>query len=127
MAHFDIPLDLPHAGRLADRILSLLERQMDETGVVAPAVLDAADRLSNLLFRYSDDDDNPVPDEAARVRDEAAVIGRELVNAAEAAGVHSDRFGQYVRNLFECLEMGEEGAEIALRAGENPDSLQRPV
>lgn len=127
MAHFDIPLDLPHAGRLADRILSLLERQMEETGVSAPAVLDAADRLSNLLFRYSDDDDNPGQDEASRVREEAAAVGRELVDAAEAAGVHSDRFGQYVRNLFECLEMGEEGAAIALRAGENPDSLQRPV
>jgi hypothetical protein len=127
VAHFDIPLDLPHAGRLADRILSLLERQLDETGVTAPALLDAADRLSNILFRYSADDDNPGAEEAARVREEAAAAGRELVDAAEAAGVRGDRFGQYVRNLFECLEMGEEGAAIALRAGENPDSLQRPV
>ena len=127
MAHFDIPLDLPHAGRLADRIVSLLERQLEETGVQAPAVLDAADRLSNVLFRYSAEDDNPGAEEAARVREEAAVAGRELVAAAEEAGVSGDRFGQYVRNLFECLEMGAEGAEIALRAGENPQSLQRPV
>ncbi|HUP45513.1 MAG TPA: hypothetical protein VM779_08370 [Thermoanaerobaculia bacterium] len=127
MAHFDIPLDLPHAGRLADRILSLLERHIEEKGMEAPAVLDAADRLSNLLFRYSGDDDNPDPAEAARVRDEAAQIARELVDAAVEAGISGDRLGQYVRNLFECLELGAEGAEISLRAGENPDSLQRPL
>lgn len=127
MAHFDIPLDLPHAGRLADRILSLLERYCEEKGIEAPAVLDAADRLSNLLFRYASEDDNPEESEAKRVRNETATVARELVEAAEANGISFDRFGQYVRNLFECLEMGEEGASISLRAGEDPDSLQRPV
>ncbi len=127
MAHFDIPLDLPHAGRLADRILSLLERYLEEKSIEAPALLDVADRLSNLLFRYSSEDENPEETEARRVRDEAAAVARELVEAAEANGVSFDRFGQYIRNLFECLEMGEEGASISLRAGENPQSLQRPV
>ena len=127
MAHFDIPLDLPHAGRIADRILALLEKHTEEREVDAPDLLDAADRLSNLLFRYSDDDAMPDRDEAIRVRDEAAVIGREIVEQAESAGIAGDRFGQLVRNLFECLELGEEGAEISLRAGENPNSLQRPV
>lgn len=127
MAHFDIPLDLPHAGRLADRILSLLERYLAEKGMDAPDVIDAADRLSNLLFRYSGDDDNPDQAEAMRVREEAAVLARELVDVTSGAGIAFDRFGQYVRNLFECLELGKEGAEISLRAGENPDSLQRPV
>lgn len=127
MAHFDIPLDLPHAGRIADRILALLEKHAEEKGLDAPELLDAAERLSNLLFRYSDDDSTPERGEALRVRDEAAAIGRELVTAAQAASVAGDRFGQLVRNLFECLELGEEGAEISLRAGENPHSLQRPV
>lgn len=127
MAHFDIPLDLPHAGRIADRILSLLERHTEELGIEAPELLDAAERLSNLLFRYSGDGENPIPAEALRLREDAAAIGRELVSAAEAAGVASDRLGQLVRNFFECLELGKEGAEISLRAGENPDSLQRPV
>ena len=127
VAHFDIPMDLPHAGRLADRILSLLERYMEEKGIESPELLDAAERLSNLLFRYTGDDENPDAAEALRVRDEAAVIARELVSAAETASIQLDRLGQYVRNLFECLELGEEGAEISLRAGENPDSLQRPV
>ena len=127
MAHFDIPLDLPHAGRLADRILTLLEKHLEEKAMDAPALLDAAERLSNLLFRYSDDDSMPDRDEALTVRDEAAVAARELVVEAENAGIAGDRFGQLVRNLFECLELGKEGAEISLRAGENPNSLQRPV
>ena len=127
MAHFDIPLDLPHAGRLADRILSLLERTVEERGVEAPEVLDIADRLSGLLFRFSTQDENPADREALDVRDNAASMARELVDAMVAAGVTGDRLGQFVRNLFECLELGKEGAEISLRAGENPLSLQRPV
>lgn len=127
MAHFDIPLDLPHAGRLADRILSLLERLADERGVEAPEALELADQLSNRLFRYSASEENPPDAEAYAARDEAAEIARQLVAALESAHLTTDRVGQYVRNLFECLELGKEGAEISLRAGENPDSLQRPV
>ena len=127
MAHFDIPLDLPHAGRLADRILNLLERHCEEHGVDAEEALDTAERMSNLLFRYSANDENPGGSEAASVRDEAAVLGRQLVDQLEAIDIRGDRLGQYVRNYFECLELGEEGAEISLRAGENPGSLQRPV
>ena len=127
MAHFDIPLDLPHAGRVADRILVLLERHVEENVLDAEAVIDAAERLSNVLFRYKEDDNNPEQAEALRVRHEAAVIGRELVDRLETTGIRGDRLGQLVRNLFECLELGAEGAEISLRAGEDPNSLQRPV
>jgi hypothetical protein len=125
VAHFQIPLDLPHAGRIADRILVLLERHTEEMGMEAEAVLGVAARLSNLLFRYSVHDDNPP--EAAKIRDQAAILGRELVDAVEVAHISGDRLGQLVRNLFECLELGEEGARISLRAGENPNSLQRPT
>ena len=124
MAHFDIPLDLPHAGRIADRILILVQRHAEEKGVEALEAVDAAERLWNLLFRYTGEDDNPP--EAMAIRDEAAAIGRELVDFIEASHLTSDRIGQLIRNLFECLELGEEGAEISLRAGENPNSLQRP-
>ncbi|MFZ5495316.1 MAG: hypothetical protein ACOZE5_08265 [Verrucomicrobiota bacterium] len=37
-----------------------------------------------------------------------------------------DRLGQGVRNYFECLELGREGAAIPLRAGKDPESMQRP-
>ena len=127
MAHFDIPLDLPHAARLADRVLSLLERHTEELGIDAPDALDVAERLSSLLFRFSDLEMSPEDPEAMRARDEAAALARTLVEEMERAGVRSDRLGQFIRNLFECLELGEEGAEISLRAGENPSSLQRPV
>ena len=127
MAHFDIPLDLPHAGRLADRIVNLLERHCEESGIEADEAIDTAERMSNLLFRYSSNDENPGGEEAASVRDEAAILGRQLVDQLEVAGAQSDRLGQYVRNYFECLELGAEGAQISLRAGENPNSLQRPL
>ena len=127
MAHFDIPLDLPHAGRLADRILNLLERHCEENGVEAVEAIDTAERISNLLFRYSANDENPGGAEAVSVRDEAAVLGRQLVDQLDSLNLKGDRLGQYIRNFFECLELGEEGAQISLRAGENPNSLQRPV
>ena len=125
MAFFDIPLDIPHAGRLADRIVELLDRMAEEGGGEADEAIAAAEKVSKLLFRYTESDDNP-PD-ALRLRDEAAALGRALVDAIEHSGIVNDRLGQYVRNFFECLELGEEGAAISLRAGENPTSLQRPV
>ena len=127
MAHYDIPLDIPHAGRLSDRLLTLIERYVTEMGIDAPELLDTAEQLSNLLFRYAAQDDNPAPAESMPLRDEAAAIGRTLVDQMVAAKVTSDRLGQLVRNFFECLELGEEGAAISLRAGENPNSLQRPI
>lgn len=125
MAHFDIPLDLPHAGRIADRILVIVQRHAEEKGVDGAEAIDAAERLWSLLFRYSGEDDNPA--DALKIRDEAASLGRDIVDAAVAANLTSDRFGQLIRNFFECLELGAEGAEISLRAGENPNSLQRPL
>ncbi|HYS55266.1 MAG TPA: hypothetical protein VER58_16035 [Thermoanaerobaculia bacterium] len=125
MAHFDIPLDLPHAGRLADRILALLEKHTEEMELEVPEVMDTADKLSSYLFRNAGGDDNPP--NAMEVRDQAADLGRQLVDTMEAAHITGDRLGQLVRNLFECLELGKEGSEISLRAGENPNSLQRPI
>jgi hypothetical protein len=127
MPHFDIPLDLPHAGRLADRILTLLERHSEENAIEADEVLATAGKMAGMLFRYSAIDENPAPEEAERTRQEAALLCRQLVDQMVAAGIRGDRLGQLVRNYFECLEFGAEGAEISLRAGENPNSLQRPL
>src|SRR5262245_4133847 len=124
MAHFDIPLDIPHAGRIADRLLTLIERYVEELGVDGADVIETAEKIWSLLFRFTGEEDNPA--DAMRIRDEAAALGRQLVDAMERAGVAGDRLGQLVRNYFECLELGEEGAAISLRAGEDPRSLQRP-
>jgi len=61
-----------------------------------------------------------------RAADAVAVVTRQLVGEIEAAGYQGDRLGQCVRNLFECLGLAEEGAELSLRCGERPDSLLRP-
>ena len=127
MAAFNIPLDLPHAGRMADRIVSLLERQAELRGADGTAAIESGEQISNLLFRYSANDENPPENEALQMRDQVAALARDLVDNIVAADLTSDRIGQFVRNLFECLELGEEGAEISLRAGEDPKSLQRPV
>ena len=127
MAHFDIPLDLPHAARVAGRIVVLLEQHLEESGGDAPEVMDAAESLDSLLFKYAEESDNPSAAESLRIRERAAFLGRQLVDALEASGITGDRIGQLVRNFFECLELGEEGARLSLRAGERVDSLQRPV
>ena len=118
-------MDLPHAGRIADRIATLIERHAEDLGLDVPEVIDRAEKLSAYLFRHASGDDNP-PD-AIAIRDEAATMARELVALVEPTRLKGDRLGQLIRNLFECLELGKEGAEISLRAGENPNSLQRPI
>lgn len=120
--HFQIPLNLPHAGRIARRIITLLfhANHLDS------AAGDTATMLVELLDPYYEHDENPPAVEAERTRQTAALLARQLVDDIELDGFGSDRLGQCVRNLFECLELGREGADISLRAGENPRSMQRP-
>jgi hypothetical protein len=86
-----------------------------------------AEEIRDALFACSVSGENPPGPEAMELRDRVAMLARELVDRIEAAGVAHDRLGQHVRNLFECLELGEEGAAISLRAGEDPNSIQRPI
>lgn len=123
---FNIPLDLPHAGRLADRLQQMLEKSADPDDPRFAEMFDLVDRLSAILFPFFAKDENPPLPEGYGTRDEAAAVARRIVEYIEQFEVGYDRLGQCVRNLFECLELGEEGADISLRAGENPDSLQRP-
>ena len=67
----------------------------------------------------------PSYEEALRAADEAAVKARALVDTIAQTPFQSDRLGQHVRNLFECLGLPEEGAELSLRCGERPDSPLR--
>lgn len=119
---FDVPLNLPHAGRIARRILSILQSD----GQDRTAAGQTATKLAGLLDPYYESEENPSGLLALRIRDEAAVLGREFVDRVELDGLGHDRLGQCVRNLFECLELGREGSAISLRAGEAPDSMQRP-
>lgn len=119
---FDVPLNLPHAGRIARRLLTILHSDgQDHTGAAQ-----TAEKLVDLLDPYYDSEENPRPETAARVRQQAAGLGRQFVDQVELDLIGHDRLGQCVRNFFECLELGREGAAISIRAGESPDSMQRP-
>ena len=119
--HFRIPLNLPHAATIAGRIAKLLDRR-DYT----PAS-DTAIEIAELLEPCLDEGENPPDPQARELRDQAAELARRMVEEIQKHHLEGDRIGQCVRNLFECLELGEEGARLSLLAGENPSSLQRPV
>ncbi len=121
-AFFRIPLNVPHAATLATRIQFHLGKKDD----LAPA-RELAGQLARLIAPYRESGENPGPGEADRVVTEAARLARAIVDEIERAKSGHDRLGQAVRNLFECLELGEEGAAISLRAGENPKSALRPT
>jgi len=119
-AHFNLPLNLPHAATIAHRILYYVRN-----GGPA-AALARAGELIELLEPWRDREENGPDDEAERVRQAAAALGRRIVEGVEGSSCRSDRLGQAVRNLFECLALGAEGSAISLRAGENPNSTLRP-
>lgn len=119
---FDVPLNLPHAGRVARRLLTYLHR--DGHGATAAAV--TAAQLVALLDPYFETDDDPPPAQALILRAQAADLGRRFVAEVVLDALGHDQLGQAVRNFFECLELGREGATLSLKAGENPGSIQRP-
>jgi len=125
--HFDIPLDLPHAGTIIRRVIQIFDELLDVEKEEHRALLETADKIDSLLFDASWTGENPPPFKAKRICADVAEQARKLVDQIETAGVGYDRLGQCIRNLFECLELGQEGAELSLRAGEDPSSLQRPV
>lgn len=124
--HFRLPLNLPHAGTIANRIVDYLERRhgMNEDAEMLIAV---AKNMAQRLDPYRHDGENPPAEEAEQVKKEVTRTARGMVGMIEKLKIGDDRLGMHIRNFFECLELGEEGAEISLRAGENPDSPQRPV
>lgn len=127
---FKVPLNIPHAATIARRIHYHLERVFSlhpkaHAGQRVELLVQARE-LQDYLEPYRMEEDNPMPDEATKVVIEAAGRARKIVDGIEALDVGDDRLGQAVRNFFECLELGEEGARISLRAGEDPNSALRP-
>ena len=125
-SHFNIPLDLPHAATIVDRIERLLERRLDREEEDHDDAFATIALLRQMLSSSRASGENPPGDQAREVVIRAAELGRELVAEIERLDIREDRLGQCVRNLFECLELGREGAEISLRAGEDPRSPMRP-
>jgi hypothetical protein len=118
-------LNLPHARTILQRIGRSLEAvgAFGEAGNGHAAPLAAAFDAVEQRLRVFDED--PPAEEALGAADEAAALARALVAAVLATPFRGDRLGQHVRNLFECLGLPEEGAELALLCGERPDSPLR--
>ena len=120
-----VRINLPHARTIVDRIGRTLEALGGfghEGNGGAQSLSEALADLSGTLRPF---DADPVAEEALRAADAAAVKGRSLVDVIAVTHCQSDRLGQHVRNLFECLGLPEEGAELSLRCGERPDSPLR--
>ena len=118
-------INLPHARTIAARI----ERSLEALGAFAEAGNGPAAPLREAVARLSSElepfDEDPPAEEAVKAADAAAVIGRALVEVIAAGPTRSERLGQHVRNLFECLGLAEEGAVLSLHCGERPDSPLR--
>lgn len=116
-------LDLPHCTRILQRIRHRLGQSPAERSIQA---LDLVREMQVLLRDYEDSQSWEAGPQEEIVVQQVAVVARRLVAEIERQNIGEDRLGQCLRNLFECLTLGKEGAELSLLAGENPNSLQRP-
>ena len=120
-----VRINLPHARTIAARVGRTLEAlgAFGEGGNGGALALHGAfDALEQCLRAF---DEDPPPEEALASADAAAQRARVLVDAILETPSRSDRLGQHVRNLFECLGLAEEGATLSLLCGERPDSPLR--
>ena len=125
MGFYNVPVNLPHAATLTNRIEMRLAALQVFDNPAAEPLSKLIDDLQETIGKYEGAED-PSDQESQEVVEKAAGIARTMVNEIEQLNAGEDRLGQLIRNLFECLGLGKEGAEISLRAGENPNSLLRP-
>jgi hypothetical protein len=116
-------INLPHARTVAERI----ERQLEILRVIEG---EEGRRLNRLIIelRHRLDPwlEDPAFEAAAAAADPLVELSRELVTAiVENERARSDRLGQCIRNLFECLGLPQEGRRLSLACGESPDSPMR--
>jgi hypothetical protein len=116
-------INLPHALTVVGRLVCWFSSPEHAAAFEESRLPDLLAELDRLLRPYPEDPPEPV---ALPVAVEAAAVARALVNEIETRGFRGDRLGQCVRNLFECLGLGPEGAEHSLLCGERPDSPLRP-
>lgn len=119
-----VHINLPHARTVLARIGRMLEfvGALGAEAPGGPGLHAAFQALERAVEPY---DEDPAPAAAIAAADALAENARALVAALLATPVRSDRLGQHVRNLFECLGLAEQGAELALQCGEKPDSMMR--
>jgi hypothetical protein len=120
-----VRINLPHSRTIVQRISRNLEllgafREGENGGALE--LVGACERLERAVRDHNDD---PPFAQALDEADRLAGLARALVEAVLNTSCRGDRLGQSVRNLFECLGLPQEGADLALRCGEAPDSLLR--
>jgi hypothetical protein len=120
-----VRINLPHSRTIVSR----LGRSLEALGAFGEAGNGGAFALRSafeaLDQAVQDFDEDPPMDESLRAADGVAALARALVAAILGTPCRSDRLGQHVRNLFECLGLYEEGADLSVRCGERPDSPLR--
>ena len=120
-----VQINLPHSRTIIQRIGRTLEALgvFSEAGNGGALELHAAFRaLEGAAERF---DEDPPLEAAVWAADAVAARARALVDAVLATSARSDRLGQHVRNLFECLGLSAEGARLSLECGELPESPLR--
>ena len=116
-------INLPHAHTIVGRLVRWFEGMAEPAALEATPVPELLAELDRCLRPYPED---PPEAEAKVAAEEAAGVAGRVVEEITRAGYQGDRLGQCVRNLFECLGLAAEGAELSLRCGERPDSPLRP-
>ena len=118
-----VRINLPHARTIVRRIGRSLEAlgALPEEGAGG----ELHEGLVALEETLRDFDEDPGAEIALPAADVAAAAGRRLVDAILETPWRSDRLGQHVRNLFECLGAPDLGATLSLQCGERPDSPMR--
>jgi len=125
MPHFDLPVNLSHAANIARRLCARIAQSVPADK--DSESLEQANLILAELFPYIYDQHSPSSAEQMIVVSHVLDLARHLVNLIQIEKIQSDRIGQSVRNLYECLGRGEEGSHLGLLSGENPNSLQRPI
>lgn len=120
-----VEINLPHARTIVARLGRTLEALGVFGGSGNGGAFDLHAAYGALEEAVREFDEDPPLEESLRSADVAAACGRALVAAILATPWRSDRLGQWVRNLFECLGLAEEGARLSVDCGERPDSPLR--
>ncbi|MGH9789461.1 MAG: hypothetical protein ACRD4U_12255 [Candidatus Acidiferrales bacterium] len=123
MSHLPSFINLPHAHTIVGRLVRCFEGMAELAALEATPVPELLAELDRCLRPFPED---PPEAQAKVAADEAARVARRLVEEIDRHGYRGDRVGQCIRNLFECLGLAAEGAELSLRCGERPDSPLRP-
>jgi len=120
-----VEINLPHARTIVARLGRTLEALGAFGGSGNGGAFDLHAAYGALEGAVREFDEDPPLEESLRSADVVAACGRALVAAILATPCRSDRLGQWVRNLFECLGLAQEGARLSVDCGERPDSPLR--